>query len=134
MNKKLLFKIAITWLLFLPVPIINGLLREFWYKDLLGPLLAGQLGCVLLSLIFLVYAKLALKKDIGQLNNQQLFSIGSIWLTATLIFEFSLGLAAGRSWSYMLADYQILEGRIWPLVLITVFFSPMVIKLSNKKH
>jgi hypothetical protein len=134
MNKKLLIRVIITWLLFLPIPIINGLLREFWYKEYLGALLAGQIGCIILSLIFLFYAKLSLKPHIDKINKKQLIIIGSFWLLLTLIFEFGLGLAAGRSWSYLLADYKVWEGRIWPLVLLTVFFSPLIIRKIYKKE
>jgi hypothetical protein len=134
MNKKLLIRVIITWLLFLPIPIINGSLREFWYKEYLGVLLAGQIGCIILSLIFLFYAKLSLKPYINELNKKQLIIIGSFWLLLTLIFEFGLGLAAGRSWLYLLADYKFWEGRIWPLVLLTVFFSPLIIRKIYKKE
>lgn len=133
MNKKLLIKIFITWLLFLPVPIINGLLRESWYKEIIGPLAAGQIGCLILSLVFLAYAFISLKKDVFNLKTKQLFLIGFIWLLLTLVFEFGLGLAGGRLWSYMLADYKVWEGKIWPLVLLTVFFSPIIVRKIFRK-
>lgn len=132
MNKKIFFRILITWLLFLPIPIINGLLRESWYKEIVGPLAAGQIGCVILSVIFLIYAFISLKNETLNLKTKQLYLIGLIWLLLTLVFEFGLGLAGGRSWSYMLADYKFWEGKIWPLVLLTVFFSPSLTKVLNK--
>lgn len=133
MNRKILFRIFITWLLFLPVPIINGILRESWYKEITGPLLAGQIGCLILSLVFLIYAFVSLNKSIANLKKSDCYLIGFIWLMLTLVFEFSLGLAGGRSWSYMLSDYKIWEGKMWPVVLLTVFFSPVIIKRIFKK-
>jgi hypothetical protein len=59
--------------------------------------------------------------------------MGSAWLALTLAFEFGLGLATGRSWSYMLADYNAFKGRVWPLLLLVVFFSPYLIKLLVQK-
>jgi hypothetical protein len=125
-------RIIITWLLFLPVPIINGALREIWYKQIIGSLAAGQIGSILLSLIFLIYAYLSLRGRTHEMTPEQLVVIGLVWLELTLLFEFGIGLAGGRTWSYMLADYKVWEGRIWPLVLITVFSSPFIVKWLDK--
>ncbi len=127
--KDIFLRILITWLLFLPVPVINGILREKWYKALVGETAAHQIGTLVVSLFFVLYAYVALKDKIHGLSNTQLLFVGSFWLILTLIFEFGLGLVGGRSWSYMLADYKIWEGRIWPVVLIVVFLSPFMVKL-----
>lgn len=125
---SLLLRICVTWLLFLPVPILNGLLREKWYKAIVGDALAHQLGAILLSALFLVYAYVCLRGSVSGLLNWQLWCIGLFWLALTLLFEFGFGLAAGRSRSYLLADYEVWHGRIWPLVLVTVLCSPLVVK------
>jgi hypothetical protein len=53
-------RIILTWLLFLPVPVINGLLREKWYKPALGELPAHIIGTAAVSLVFLLYVYLSL--------------------------------------------------------------------------
>ena len=58
--------------------------------------------------------------------------MGLFWLIATLIFEFSMGFFGGRSIEYMLADYNILKGRLWPLCLATITFSPFIVKMILK--
>lgn len=119
----------ITWFLFLPVPIINGVLREKWYKAIVGQASAHQIGTIAVSTIFFVYAYVSLKSKISVLSNVDLLKIGLLWLTMTVVFEFGIGIVAGRSWEYMLADYNIFKGRIWVLVLLVIFVSPFLVKL-----
>lgn len=128
-------KILLMWLLFVPVPIINGILREQWYKKILGELGTNITGTLVLSSAFLIYTYLFFRNDINDFSNQQLLLMGLIWLILTLIFEFGMGLIAGRSWSYMLADYNLMKGRLWPLFLVVLFFSPFIIKfIVSKLH
>ena len=42
----------------------------------------------------------------------------------TVAFEFGLGYSRGLSWNEMLADYNILAGRLWLLVPVTLLASP----------
>jgi hypothetical protein len=42
-----------------------------------------------------------------------------------LAFEFLAGhYLFGTPWSELLADYNVMRGRIWPLVLVTTFVAP----------
>lgn len=126
-------KIILVWFAFIPVPIINGVLREGWYKAKVGDLWSNIIGCITLSVIFLLYVFLFFHNQIQSISTSQLFLMGFIWLIMTLVFEFGIGLINHRSLSYMLADYNIFKGRLWPLVLLTIFLSPHLIKLIVKK-
>jgi hypothetical protein len=128
MPSSIVIRVLLTWLLFLPVPIANGALRELWYKALMGERAAHQIGVPILCFVFLGYAYVSLRGEVAALSTPQLWSIGILWLTLTLAFEFGMGLAAGRSWSYMLADYRIWEGRIWPVVPLVVLVSPLIVR------
>jgi hypothetical protein len=45
----------------------------------------------------------------------------------TLAFEFLAGhYLFGNPWSKLLADYNLLRGHIWVLVLITTAFGPLL--------
>lgn len=128
----MVIRVLLTWLLFLPVPVINGILREKWYKAIVGETAAHQIGTLVVSSMFLLYAFVSLKSKVNELSTLQLFYISLAWLIMTVIFEFGIGLAGGRSWDYMLQDYNILKGRIWVLVLAAVFFSPFIVKLIKQ--
>ena len=46
----------------------------------------------------------------------------------TLAFEFLFGhYVAGHSWSRLIADYNILEGRVWSLFLVWIAVLPYVV-------
>jgi hypothetical protein len=52
--------------------------------------------------------------------------IGLVWLALTLAFEFIAGHYLFRKpWNELIADYDILAGRIWVLVLVTTTFAPL---------
>jgi hypothetical protein len=58
-------------------------------------------------------------------------AIGLTWLALTLTFEFGFGRARGKPWAELLADYDVLEGRIWVLVLVTTAVAPYVAARSR---
>ena len=55
----------------------------------------------------------------------RLWWVGVAWLVATVAFEFLFGhFVSGLSWHALLADYNILRGRLWSLILISVCLGP----------
>lgn len=52
----------------------------------------------------------------------------------TVAFEFGFGhYVAGHSWDKLLADYNLLRGRVWSLFLVWIAVMPYVIfKLSAR--
>lgn len=57
-------------------------------------------------------------------NLRDAIAIGLAWLVVTLAFEFGFGRARGKPWAELLADYDVLKGRIWVLVLVTTAVAP----------
>jgi hypothetical protein len=54
-------------------------------------------------------------------------AIGLIWLGMTVVFEFGFGhFVMGHPWKKLFNDYNILEGRVWALVLIWITIAPLV--------
>ena len=130
MNLKFVPVAIGPWSLFMFLAIINAVARESIYKSIIGDLRAHQVSTfVFIALIFLV-TYLVLRFSDLKLSTQESFIIGTIWLLLTICFEFIAGhYIFGNSWEKLFADYNILKGRIWSLVLITIFFSPY---LTNK--
>lgn len=55
--------------------------------------------------------------------------IGAVWMLLTLAFEFGFGhYVAGTSWSELLADYNLLKGRLWALVPLWILVAPAVVR------
>lgn len=122
------------WLLFIPVPILNGTLREFWYKPIIGEIWSSIVGCLILSSVFLLYVNYAFGKKLSRMRLKEAWLLGFFWLFLTLLFEFGIGFLGGRDLEYMLSDYNILKGRLWPIVLVVILFSPLITKLINKNE
>jgi len=116
-----------AWLVLTVLAILNGLLRNATYARALGE----YAGHVLSSLIFVAvvfavtYAFLRLARVDYGLGD--LLVVGAGWLVMTVAFEFLFGhYVAGHPWSRLLADYNILKGRAWALVLLAVFLAPVI--------
>ena len=109
------------------IAIANGAVRQLGYENLLGELSAHQLSCLTGIMLFLVYAWcLSLYWPLE--SSRQAFTIGLIWLILTIAFEFLfMQYGAKVPWGKLLQDYNILEGRLWVLVLFAVFMAPYVV-------
>jgi len=76
--------------------------------------------CVVLFLV-----SLATIRWVGPHDPRQAFAIGALWLAMTVAFEFLAGhYLFGNSWAKLFADYNVVRGRIWLLVLITTLLAP----------
>ena len=53
--------------------------------------------------------------------------LAAIWTALTIAFEFIFGHYVDRkSWSELAANYQVWEGRLWPLVLLSLVLAPFL--------
>lgn len=115
-----------VWMVMLAVAIGNGALREGWLIPSAGERAGHQLSTVLLCIAIVLLAVLT-TPWIGPENRQQALLIGVFWVGLTLAFEFLGGhYAFGKPWSELLADYDVLNGRIWVAVLITTGLAPTI--------
>jgi len=113
----------VIWFALLLVAVANGAFRE----ALLIPRFGSQPGHVVSTLMLcagiLIVTYLAVPWiQPGSLRDT--IAIGLAWLVLTLAFEFGFGRARGKSWTELLADYDVLKGRIWVLVLVTTAVAP----------
>jgi hypothetical protein len=119
-------KAAGLWLGFLLVAIGCGMMRERLLVPKLGPLGGRALGTLLVGAIIfgLIYAFI---RKLPASTLAARFKLGLGWTTATIAFEFLFGhYVMGHAWDSLWADYQIFQGRLWPLVLMVTLFGPLV--------
>jgi hypothetical protein len=105
------------------IAIINGALRDLWYKNFTGELAAYQVSTVTLILFFSLFIGFAFQKYPPSSSKQALL-VGVIWVGMTLAFEFGFGRWRGNSWEQLLQDYNVFEGRLWLLVPLWVMIAP----------
>lgn len=128
-------RILMTWLVMLIVAIANGALRDLTYGKLLPALLANQLSCVsgimLLGAVIYLYAR-----SWPFSSAKQSWLIGLFWMTLTVAFEFLFfHYVAGHSWETLLANYDVMSGHLWPLILLWVWVAPYLFyRFINKRE
>jgi hypothetical protein len=115
---------SLAWLGLVILAILNGILRVAGYSAYMSELCAHQLstaiGIHLFGIYFWIFSKIFPLE-----SAKQAWIIGAIWLILTISFEFLFGhFIMDHSWGKLFADYNILKGRVWILVLLWTFIGP----------
>ena len=127
MEMKMITVTLGTWFLFMILAIINAGIRNGVYKPIVGDLTAHQISTLIFAIVIFVVTYLILRFSDLNLSDSQALFMGITWVILTIGFEFIAGhYAFGNSWEKLLADYNILNGRIWSLVLLIEFIAPLV--------
>lgn len=120
----MMLRAIIVWLAMAAVAIANGTFRVVALNPWLGPAWGHVASSLLLCLLIgiLTFATIAW---VGPRNRGHAVLVGMLWLALTLGFEFGFGhWVAHKPWSVLLADYNLIRGRIWILVLGVTVTSP----------
>jgi len=117
-----------AWLGAVLIGVANGVAREATYGRALGVRAAHNVSGVTGVASFAAYfSALDHRWPIPSLG--EALRIGAIWTALTVAFEFGFGrLVAKQTWDELLADYDVAEGRTWPLVLAWIAVGPAVIR------
>lgn len=108
------------------IAILNGVMREATYGKYLNELQAHQVSTGIGVLLFGLYIG-AISRFWGFDSAEQALTVGCIWLGLTVAFEFTFGhYVAGHAWTKLLADYNILAGKLWVLVLVWITLAPFL--------
>lgn len=128
MDKKMLLFLIGTWFLFMILAIINAGLRNNIYRPMIGELRAHQLSTIIFIALIIIVTYIILRLSSISLTSSEAFLIGILWMLFTISFEFIAGhYLFGNSWNKLLGDYNILTGRIWIFVLLTLIFTPYIV-------
>ena len=121
----MLARAVLIWFVILLVAIANGALREAVFVPRMGHAAAHALSTLLLALAIALAAWMT-TPWMGPRVIRDAWTIGVLWLTATVAFEFLAGhFIFGQPWSELLADYDITAGRIWVLILVVTLLAPV---------
>jgi hypothetical protein len=116
----------LLWFPMIPIAIANGMLREKVYGPKTSERAAHQISSAIAVLLFGLYAWIVFTRwPVG--SGTEAMVVGGIWGGMTILFEFGFGhYVAGHSWSRLVSDYNLLEGRVWSLVLAAIFLLPWI--------
>lgn len=122
----MLLKYTLAWLPMVLIAILNGALRQGWYGKYVSELRAHQISTLTAILLFGIYIWVLTRRWKLE-SSAQALTVGFIWLGLTIGFEFIFGhYVAGHSWTKLLGDYNLFEGRVWVLVLIWITVAPYI--------
>lgn len=126
------------WFILLITALLNATLREATYKPLLEPLIgsfAHQISSVVGIALFYGVIYWFLKKQWGSYQRRDVLLVGILWMVMTIGFETWMNVAI-RQLTFMevVETYALWRGELWPLVLLSLVVSPMVIykRLSSR--
>lgn len=117
----------LLWLGLMVLAILNGGFREYAVIPNTSELIGHWISTVMLCVLILL-ATWAGLKWLRTRNTCDTWRIGFLWMVLTVAFEFGAGhYIFKHPWSKLLADYNVLNGRIWVLVLLTTLLAPWVV-------
>jgi hypothetical protein len=126
-------KALAAWLVMLLASIANGAARDLTYGKQLSELVAHQLstltGILLLGAVIWLFVR-----RYPPSSARHAISIGLAWCALTVAFEFLFfHFIGGHPWSELLANYNILAGRVWVLVLLWLAAAPYLFFLRRRQ-
>ena len=122
----MLTRALLVWIALLVAVIANGAVREFALVPRTGEAAGHVLSTLTLCAAILVLSWLTIGW-IRPLSARDAWTIGAFWLSLTLGFELLAGhYVFGHPWHRLLADYNVVGGRVWILVLVTTAVAPAV--------
>jgi hypothetical protein len=116
-------RLLLTWLLLAVLMPVNGALREFGLKRFMSDAAAEALS-VLTGVALILAVTRWLFRIPAETRNVTLVGYAFTLVVLTVAYEFSIGRAGGKSWSDLLANYAIWDGKLWPVVLIALACTP----------
>jgi len=130
----MLARAAFVWFLIMVAAILNGALRDMIVVPRTSELAARALSCVTLAsaIVFVTWLTIGW---MGPTSSRDAWRIGVMWLVMTLAFELGAGHYLFHTpWAALIADYNLLAGRLWILVLIATLTAPVVVYRAGHYH
>ncbi len=135
--RALFLRGTLMWLAMAVTAFVLGALREGLLTPRIGAFPAHVLGTVALCVVDFTLIIVFVARFRRAWTPRELWLIGTYWLVLALAFEFLFfHYVAGESWEALLANYNVLMGRLWPLVPVTVLVGPRLalILLNRRSH
>ena len=126
-----------AWAIILPFMILNGAFRELVLKRAVNDSLADGVSAALGVAIIVVMTRYLLRPLAGK-SPADLVRASVELVLLTVLFEFTFGHYVDRkSWSELAANYEVWNGRLWPIVLAVLASMPFLWgrwSLEDKRH
>jgi hypothetical protein len=115
---------VLAWFPMLVLAIANGALRQLTFGKRVSELHAHQLSTAIGSVVMGIFIWFIIRSWPAT-SSRQAVSIGLIWVSLTVIFEFAMGrFLMHQPWQRLIQDYNLAAGRVWVLFLIWLGLAP----------
>jgi hypothetical protein len=123
----MMVRALLAWFLILLLAILNGAFRVGFLILWLGET-GGHIISTLLLLSLVLLASWILIPWVQPASTRDAWYIGVFWVFLTLSFEFLAGhFLFGQTWDRLIADYDLVDGRIWIFVPIITLLAPVLV-------
>jgi hypothetical protein len=120
-------KYFLAWFPIMIIAFANAAIRQAGYARYVSELAAHQISTLTLCAAAGAYAW-ALSSFLRLHSPAQAIGVGIMWLVMTIAFETGFGrYILGNPWSQVLRDYNIPEGRVWPVFLLWLTLAPYLL-------
>lgn len=127
----MVLRALVIWCGLLAIAFANGLLRSVWLTAYFGDTGAQIVGAVILSSVVAVVAWRAIEWLHPRTANEALL-IGDEWVLLSVAFQVVVGyVLVGTPWHRWLMEYNVTQGTLWELVLVTMLLMPVVAAFSH---
>jgi hypothetical protein len=114
------------WLLLAAIATLAGIVRQLWLVPIIGELRGHQVGTVIVAVAFLAAIAVFVRRM--RLSPGEALAVGAAWLLGAIAFEFGVGhYVDGLSWTRLLSDYDLTEGRLLLLLWVVVGAGPFLL-------
>lgn len=121
----MILRTLVIWLVLLVLAVLNGGFREALLVPHLGPAVGHVLSTIMLCVLIVAATWLAVPW-MAPPTAPAALAIGAFWVAMTLAFEFLAGHYLFRKpWPVLVADYNLLRGRVWVLVPLVTLLAPL---------
>lgn len=135
-RRRKAYALAIAvWPAFLVTAILLGMVREAVVVPIAGDQAAHVIGTLAFIAVMLGIIAMFMSRVVEDVKQRDGWLIGAGWTAMTVAFEFSFfHFVADVPWETLLADYNLLAGRLWVLVLLTTFVGPAAMRRWLRKR
>ena len=114
----------VVWFGLMVLAILNGIARNSLLSPRIGEQSAHVVSTISLCGLILILTWIT-NPWIAPGSTKAALGVGLFWFAMTLSFEFLAGhYVFKHTWDKLFADYNLLRGRVWVLVLVTTLLAP----------
>lgn len=129
-----MLKVLIYWLPMIVIGMVNGIFRALVLMEFMPDAVARQVSTfILIALLANYIVQIFPRLQIH--NMAEAIRAGATWMMLTFAFETLLGyFVSGLTWQQIFSEYDLTQGRLWPLALVALAVIPVVIFQRQRPH